>query len=81
MKKNLLLLLAIVLVSTVNTLTAQSTFKLLQTGYVGALQTDAAKDWTTGWSNFDPKNTVYGAVTDTITLNGIYACPLYRFRA
>ena len=75
MKKNLLLLLTIVLVSALNTLTAQSTFKLMQTGYVGALQADAAKDWTTGWSNFDPKNAVYGAVTDTITLNGIYAIP------
>ena len=74
MNKNLrlTLTLALVVVSIFST-TAQSTFKLLQTGYVGALTPDAAKDWTTSWSNFDPKNTLYGAATDSTTLNGLDA--------
>ncbi|MBU6324314.1 MAG: T9SS type A sorting domain-containing protein [Bacteroidetes bacterium] len=43
-----------------------------QVGYMGALDTDPAKDWTaTGWTNFNPKATNYAAVTDTVTLNGI----------
>jgi hypothetical protein len=71
MNKNLHLLLALVFVSTFSAMTAQSTFKLTQTGYVGALTPDATKDWTTGWTNFDPKNAVYADVTDTTELNGM----------
>ena len=37
--------------------------------YIGALDKDAKKDWTKGWSNFDPKNTSYGTITDSTTLN------------
>ncbi len=50
---------------------AQSTFKLTETKYVGALESNASNDWTKNWANFDPKNTVYGAVTDDITLNAM----------
>jgi hypothetical protein len=50
---------------------AQSTFKLLETKYVGALETNASNDWTQGWTNFDPKNTIYGTVTDDVTLNAM----------
>ena len=73
MNKNLRLALVLVVVSAFNVLNAQATFKLQQTGYVGALTPDAAKDWTTGWTNFDPKTTAYAAPTDTITLNGMLA--------
>lgn len=52
---------------------AQSNFKLTETSYVGALNIDAAQDWTQGWSNFDPKTTVYPAPTDTVILNGMVA--------
>lgn len=70
MKKNLLIL--VIFISTaVSTLLAQSTFKFTPTSYVGALSDDPAKDWTKGWANWDPKNTVYPAVTDTSTLNGM----------
>ncbi len=70
MKKNLLIL--VIFISTaVSTLLAQSTFKFIPTSYVGALSDDPAKDWTKGWANWDPKNTVYPAVTDTSTLNGM----------
>ena len=51
--------------------TAQTNFKLTATSYVGALGSDAAQDWTTGWTNFDPKITAYPAPTDTTTLNGM----------
>ncbi|MEK0420476.1 MAG: hypothetical protein RLZZ161_327 [Bacteroidota bacterium] len=37
--------------------------------YLGALDKDPKKDWTVGWTNWDPKNTNYGAVTDSTTLN------------
>jgi hypothetical protein len=69
MNKNLLLLVAFALTSFMAS--AQSTFKMTETGYVGALGTTVANDWTTGWTNFDPKNAVYGAPTDTTTLNGM----------
>ena len=72
MNKNLHLILALLFVSTLQSLTAQSTFKLTQTGYVGALRPETSNDWTKGWTNFDPKNAVYADATDTVTLNGIY---------
>jgi hypothetical protein len=54
-------------------LTAQSDFKLEQTAFVGALSSNAAADWTTGWTNFDPENTAYPDPTDLTTLNGMDA--------
>jgi len=40
-----------------------------QVGFVGALENDAAKDWTKGWANWNPKTTVYGVATDSTTLS------------
>lgn len=37
--------------------------------YLGALDKDPKKDWTKTWTNWDPKNATYGAVTDSTTLN------------
>ena len=37
--------------------------------FVGALSPDASKDWTKNWTNWDPKNANYGAVSDSTTLN------------
>ena len=37
--------------------------------YLGALDKDAKKDWTKNWTNWDPKNASYGAITDSTTLN------------
>jgi hypothetical protein len=37
--------------------------------YVGALHRDASKDWTKGWTEWNPKNASYASVTDTVTLN------------
>ena len=64
MKKNYLLLAAL-FVSTL--LSAQDAFWSV-TNYKGAFPvTDntPATDWTSGWSNFDPENTVYPATTST----------------
>lgn len=69
MNKNLLLLFIAVLTSV--KVSSQTDFKLKETGYIGALKAEASEDWTTGWTNFDPKNTVYAAPTDTTTLNGM----------
>ncbi len=69
MSKKLLLLLAFTLSTFL--VIAQADFKLKETGYVGALGTTIANDWTKSWTNFDPKNTVYGAPTDTVTLNAM----------
>ena len=71
MKKEILLIWALISAFTTQHLAAQSNFKFKETGYVGALSADAAADWTTGWTHFDPKNAVYAAPTDTITLNGM----------
>jgi len=39
--------------------------------YLGALDKDAKKDWTKNWTNWDPKNASYGAITDSTTLNDV----------
>lgn len=38
--------------------------------FIGALDSDPSKDWTAGWTNFNPKATSYAAHTDSVTLNG-----------
>lgn len=70
MAKHLLTLLATLALSF--SVHAQTTFKLTQTGHVGALRPEADRDWTKGWTNFDPVNTVYPAVTDTVLLNAMF---------
>jgi hypothetical protein len=62
---------------TIITLTAAITTSLMSgqafwtlTNYKGAFPvTDntPASDWTTGWTNFDPENTSYGAATTTVS--------------
>jgi hypothetical protein len=37
--------------------------------YVGALESSSSKDWTKGWTQWDPKNAPYGNVNDTNTLS------------
>lgn len=72
MKKLLLLILILTAACwSMNTLTAQSDFQLRQTSYIGALGADPANDWTTGWTNWDPKSVTYPAPTDMTTLNGM----------
>jgi hypothetical protein len=66
MKKIYLSAVALILGSTLN---AQDAF-WTQTKYRGAFDiTDntAKTDWTDGWANFDPENTVYGDVTNTVS--------------
>ncbi|MES2140982.1 MAG: T9SS type A sorting domain-containing protein [Bacteroidota bacterium] len=66
MKKIYTLALASLIGSSLNAQTAFWT----PTSYKGAFPvTDntAATDWTTGWTNFDPENTVYGAPTTTVS--------------
>ncbi len=70
MKKSTLLSIAFLMAITIS-LTAQSSFKLKETSYVGAMSANAGGDWTKGWTNFDPKNATYSAATDTTTLNGM----------
>ncbi|MGB5025129.1 MAG: hypothetical protein WBO44_07255, partial [Saprospiraceae bacterium] len=70
MKLNLLVLITLS-IFIANSNNAQSNFKLTSTDYVGAFSKDLTNDWTTGWTNFDPKNTNYPDPTDTTTLNGM----------
>lgn len=42
---------------------------LEKVNFVGALHRDASKDWTKGWTEWNPKNATYGDVTDSTTLN------------
>ncbi|MEY4316068.1 MAG: hypothetical protein RI977_1445 [Bacteroidota bacterium] len=44
---------------------------LEKVNFVGALHRDASKDWTKGWTEWNPKNASYGTVTDTVTLNDV----------
>lgn len=69
MNRKLLIALALLFSLAFNTVSAQ-TFQLQGTSYIGALTSDAAADWTKGWTNFDPKNAVYGEPTDLTTLDG-----------
>lgn len=65
--KKIYLSLASLLVGSM--LNAQSAFWTATT-YKGAFPvTDntTATDWTSGWANFDPENTVYGAATTTVS--------------
>jgi hypothetical protein len=71
MMKNLLLVIIMLSTFCMSSLSAQVGFRFVKTSYVGALTDDAAKDWTKGWANWDPKTTVYPAPTDTTTLNGM----------
>ncbi|HEX5111414.1 MAG TPA: hypothetical protein VFV79_01095, partial [Saprospiraceae bacterium] len=71
MKQALLFFFALVSVTCTMRLSAQTDFKLEQTNYVGALSSDPAADWTSGWTNFDPENTPYPDPTDLNTLNGM----------
>jgi len=73
MKKYLLTTLTALFVLSIQILTAQSNFKLVEVPYVGALSENPAEDWTAGWTNFDPHNTAYPDPTDTLTLNGMLA--------
>ena len=63
MKKILLSLVAICSLYNAN---AQVIEKV---NYLGALDKDPKKDWTKTWTNWDPKNASYGAITDSTTLN------------
>ena len=62
MKKIILYLLTGVL-----TLNTQAQF-FEKVDYAGALSTDPSKDWTKGWTNWNPKSTAYPIFTDTTTL-------------
>jgi len=42
-----------------------------QVNYIGALEADARKDWTSGWAKFNPQATIYAVATDDTTLNAI----------
>jgi hypothetical protein len=44
---------------------------LEKVNFVGALHRDASKDWTKGWTEWNPKNASYGSVTDSVTLNDV----------
>ena len=61
--------LSILAISLSTALSAQTAF-WTNTSYRGAFPvTDntSASDWTSGWSNFDPENTVYGSPTSTVS--------------
>lgn len=62
MKKTILsIVLSIVLLSPIR---AQFFEKV---PYAGALDPDSKKDWTKGWTNWNPKSSSYPSVTDTLT--------------
>ena len=56
----------IALLATTSALSAQVIEKV---NYVGALHRDASKDWTKGWTEWNPKQASYSSTTDATTLN------------
>ena len=56
----------IALLATASALSAQVIEKV---NYVGALHRDASKDWTKGWTEWNPKQASYSSTTDATTLN------------
>jgi len=73
MSKFLQILSLATLIAFCTQLSAQSDFKFTKTIYVGALDNDLNHDWTTGWTNWDPKTTAYPEPNDLTTLNGMDA--------
>ncbi len=65
MKKIITLLTMLFVLSTTQ---AQNPFFEV-VNYRGAFAPAPASPWTSGWTNFDPQNTVYPAVTDTVSAN------------
>ncbi len=59
-------ILLVNLVFAVNFLVGQTIEKV---NFVGALHRDASKNWTKGWTEWNPKNVTYPSVTETTTLN------------
>mgnify|MGYP003838962213 CR=1 FL=1 len=64
--KSMKKILFIVCAAATQFLSAQTLEKV---NFVGALHRDASKDWTKGWTEWNPKNATYGDVTDSTTLN------------
>ncbi|MEN9963415.1 MAG: hypothetical protein RL582_510, partial [Bacteroidota bacterium] len=60
------LLTMLVLLFAIATTQAQNPFFEV-VNYRGAFAPSPASPWTQGWTNFDPQNAVYPAVTDTVT--------------
>jgi hypothetical protein len=56
----------IALLAATSALSAQVIEKV---NFVGALHRDASKDWTKGWTEWNPKNASYPSTTDATTLN------------
>ncbi len=67
MKKNLLFAMLMVLATTLMAQSINDPF-FQHVSYRGAFGTN---DWTMGWSNFDPQNTVYPAATVTVEAGNI----------
>lgn len=58
--------LALLLLFVATNVFAQNSF-WTQTTYRGAFEPAPFSMWTTGWTNWDPQNTIYQAATDTIS--------------
>jgi cobalamin biosynthesis protein CobD/CbiB len=65
MKKVLFFLLAAIATASF----AQVNWKFEPTNYRGAFAPAPTPMWTTGWTNWDPQTTVYGAPTVTVAAN------------
>jgi hypothetical protein len=56
-----------ILLSAVMCLTANAQF-FEKVNYIGALETSSSKDWTKGWTQWDPKKVTYDNISDSTTL-------------
>jgi len=65
MKKHIITITAVIFL--IGNVAAQQFFE--RVNHLGALDKDPKKDWTVGWTNWDPKNAAYGAASDSTTLN------------
>lgn len=68
MKKNLLFGIMMLAFTTINAQPTIDNAFFDKVNFRGAFGTT---DWTTGWANFDPQNTVYGAPTVTVSAGNI----------
>ena len=77
MKKNLLVGGLLLVASSMMAVNSIDNDFFDKVNYRGAFGTT---DWTTGWSNFDPQNTAYGATTVTIAAGDITANTTFNNR-
>ena len=61
--------LILILVAAIGFVSSSEAQFFEKVNYIGALESSSSKDWTKGWTQWNPKNATYETVSDTNTLS------------